>query len=463
MTHAAAIAQPPQDMTDTSIADQVEMDARSVFYGEDGKTAAALSDLWPHVAPRLSGILDDFFAHLLSHEDARSALDAGRLAEYKERQGKYWEYLFTRPIDHDYGVRLARRGEYFFQMGLDPKLYLAAYTLAFDSILCAAAKAYRDAPEKLAAAVAAVNRLAFLKCDVMVSAHYACMKQQAAQQLHAHGVQFERDVVATLESVGDAALAMREDTNALQETSRTMLGESAAVASAAEQSAANVRTAAAAAEELTASIGAIMERVAESTTVATSAVKEADDTKAAIESLAAISERIDSVVKLIRAIASQTNLLALNATIEAARAGEAGKGFAVVASEVKALAGQTAKATDEIETQIEAIQEATWRSVAANNRISETIERMQSIVQSIETTMGEQNHVVGEISRSVQETAKGAAEVSHSISGVSAAAEQVGDSMAKVSKSANMVVDKTEDLSRRVAHFLSAIRAADAD
>ena len=133
-----------------------------------------------------------------------------------------------------------------------------------------------------------------------------------------------------------------------EQTSR----QSAAVAAASEEASTNVQTVASAAEQLSSSIVEIGRQVEQSANMARRAVEEADSTNASVQSLAEAALRIGEVVKLINAIASQTNLLALNATIEAARAGEAGKGFAVVASEVKTLAKQTAKATEEIASQV---------------------------------------------------------------------------------------------------------------
>src|SRR5262249_32199005 len=145
--------------------------------------------------------------------------------------------------------------------------------------------------------------------------------------------------------------------------------------------------------------------------IAGEAVSQAQKTDARIAELSAAASRIGDVVKLITAIAEQTNLLALNATIEAARAGEAGRGFAGVAQEVKARAAQTAKATDEIGTQIAGMQAATQDSVAAIKEIGGTINRISDIASTIAAAIEEQGATTGEISRNVQEAAKGTAQV----------------------------------------------------
>ena len=425
---------------------------------KDGKLAVELKKAWPAIDARLAEIQDEFFDQLFAGMEVCGDLKVSDISVYKQRQRDYWFFLFNNPIDYAFGVKLAERGEYFYHTQVEPKAYLAAYSAAFHGFQMIAIDAYGDRPDELKKAVAAINALAFLKTDIMASVHYELVNMANERRLIEHGERFESQVVATLKSVAGAASTMRTDAETLKSTSKDMLNQSAAVASAAEQSAGSVRTAAAAAEELTASINEITRHISESAEVANNAVDEARETEEAIQSLAEISDRIDSVVKLINDIAAQTNLLALNATIEAARAGEAGRGFAVVASEVKSLAGQTAQATEDISREIAAIQEATQRSVSANERIGQTIERMKDISLTIKETMDEQQGAVGEISQSVQEAAKGAQEVSGNIAQVSSAAERVGGDMGTVFHSASEVEGQTEELSTQVEEFLRAIR-----
>jgi len=179
-----------------------------------------------------------------------------------------------------------------------------------------------------------------------------------------------------------------------------------------------------------------------------------------VRSLAAAASRIGEVVKLIQDIASQTNLLALNATIEAARAGEAGKGFAVVASEVKALANQTAKATEDIAAQIAAVQAATQGTVGAIEEIGTTIMASNEIASTIAAAIEEQHATTAEITRNVQQAAQGTAEVSRNIVHVNQAVMQTGTAATQVLGASGELSRQAEALRREVETFLANIRAA---
>src|SRR5204863_4523684 len=170
--------------------------------------------------------------------------------------------------------------------------------------------------------------------------------------------------------------------------------------------------------------------------------------------------RIGDVVKMITAVAEQTNLLALNATIEAARAGEAGRGFAVVASEVKAHATQTAKATEEIGTQIASMQTATNDSVTAIKEIGGTIGRISEIASTIAAAVEEQGAATQEIARNVGEAAKGTAMVASNITDVNRGASETGSASAQVLSSAQSLSSESNHLKHEVDKFLCTVRAA---
>ena len=189
-------------------------------------------------------------------------------------------------------------------------------------------------------------------------------------------------------------------------------------------------------------------------------MRQAAQTDARINELSQAATRIGDVVALISAVAQQTNLLALNATIEAARAGEAGKGFAVVAQEVKALAAQTAKATEEISTQIASMQTATQDSVVAIKGISDTINRISEIASTIAAAVEEQGAATQEISRNVTEAAMGTTQVASNITQVNTGAAETGTASSQVLSSAQSLSNESSHLKVEVEKFLSTVRAA---
>ena len=247
-----------------------------------------------------------------------------------------------------------------------------------------------------------------------------------------------------------AAGQVRTDAEGLAATAEQTNRQASAVAAASQQATGSVQTVAAAAEELSASIAEIGAQTARATEVAREAVGQAQATDATVQGLAAAAQRIGEVVQLIQSIAAQTNLLALNATIEAARAGEAGKGFAVVASEVKNLAAQTAKATEEIQQQIEGVRGETDRAVTAIQEISATIARVSEITTGVAAAVEEQAAATSEIARNTQEAAASTGDVARNIAGVTDAAQEAGTS-------AEHLLDAAKDLSAQAQALKGAV------
>jgi methyl-accepting chemotaxis protein len=271
---------------------------------------------------------------------------------------------------------------------------------------------------------------------------------------------FERSVKGIVSSVATAAKGMQATAQSMTATASDASARAATVGAASDSASNNVGTVAAAAEELSSSVNEISRQVTRSSEIASKAVGDAERTNATVQVLSTGAEKIGEVVKLIHSIAAQTNLLALNATIEAARAGESGRGFAVVASEVKALANQTAKATEEISAQVAAMQSSTSDAVLSIGGITETIAQMSEITVSISTSIDQQGEATREIARNIQSVAAGSSEISAHIGGVTSAAAATGLAASDVLSNARELDNQSGMLRNAVDEFLAKVRAA---
>ena len=271
---------------------------------------------------------------------------------------------------------------------------------------------------------------------------------------------FERSVKGIVSSVATAAAGMQTTAQSMTATASDASARAASVGAASDSASNNVGTVAAAAEELSSSVAEISRQVTQSSKIASQAVGDAERTNATVKVLSTGAEKIGEVVKLIHSIAAQTNLLALNATIEAARAGESGRGFAVVASEVKALANQTAKATEEIATQVSAMQSSTSEAVLSIGGITETIAQMSEITTSIAASVQQQGEATREIARNIQSAAAGSSEISAHIGGVTTAAAATGLAASDVLSNARELDNQSSMLRHAVDEFLTKVRAA---
>ena len=271
---------------------------------------------------------------------------------------------------------------------------------------------------------------------------------------------FEAAVGGIVSTVSSASQQLEAAAGTLSGTAEQTQQLAGLVAAASEEASTNVGAVASAAEEMSTSVVEISRQVHDSSRIAEEAVKQAEHTDQRINELLKAAGRIGDVVKLITAIAEQTNLLALNATIEAARAGDSGRGFAVVASEVKALAAQTAKATEEIGSQIQGMQAATQDSVGAIKEIGATISRISDISTTIAATVEQQGAATSEIARNVSEAAKGTAEVAEKITHVNSGASSTGSASAQVLASARSLSSESRLLKAEVEKFLNTVRAA---
>jgi methyl-accepting chemotaxis protein len=284
--------------------------------------------------------------------------------------------------------------------------------------------------------------------------------EQRKKELNQFVEAFRAKIGGIVEQVMNSSHRFEQDAQQLSVTARSTAEMSGQSAEASRQASEHVRSAATASDELSQSITEISRRVQDSNSVAADAVKQAGATDERMAELSAAGDRIGDVVKLITSIAEQTNLLALNATIEAARAGDAGRGFAVVAQEVKTLAGQTAKATDEISAHIVNMQRATGESVEAIKAIGQTIERISEITASISAAVEEQGTATQNIAHGVQAAAGGTLEVAENIERVARNAGTNEMTSGQMLQSAKALSEVSIHLRDAVEEFLDSVRAA---
>ena len=319
----------------------------------------------------------------------------------------------------------------------------------------------RDEIGAMAGAIAAFQSALIEKRDLDAQAQQRRDRDRTrAEMLAAATSAFETETQRAVADLADSAGAMQSAADTLSTNAGAMVSQASVVAGASDQTAGMVDSIASAAEELSASAREIEARVRFTSEIASSALTDTHGLEQTVMSLSQAAEEIGAVVTLIREVAEQTNLLALNATIEAARAGAAGRGLAVVAAEVKALAGQTALATDRITGQVGSIQGAADRTVDAIGAIGQTIARMSLIASEVALATDQQGHASQEIARAILNAAADARKVSESIAGVRAAADSNDAQAGQVRGSAARVNAGTHSLQLAIETYMAQVHGA---
>jgi methyl-accepting chemotaxis protein len=291
-------------------------------------------------------------------------------------------------------------------------------------------------------------------------ANSAREKEQRGESVAAAIAAFRNSIKLALANLHGTAERLESSSAMLNKAADAVTAESKTAETRATAASQNVTDAAGSVDELAASINEIVTQTAKSSEVASNAVSEARRTAKTMTELGCAATRIGEIVGLIQAIAGQTNLLALNATIEAARAGEAGRGFAVVASEVKSLAAQTAKATEDIASQVGAIQAAAADSSAAIGQVNTIINDMSAIAAAVSTTMEEQNAAVASIADGVNRASIEAQSGAAAMSRAAGASTDARGTAAEIKSLADTLATAAENLDAEVQQFLSSVQAA---
>ena len=450
-------------MSEANVANSSQdRETRMRFMRIDAGTGELLREFWKVVEPALPQLLEGFYQHV-TREPQLARLIGNDIPRLKRAQGSHWGRLFNGRFDHEYMEGVRAIGLVHNKIGLEPRWYIGGYNFVLSQLVALAVRQYRWKPGHLAAVLTALNCAVLLDMDIAISVYQEAMlteRQKQQDKIAAAIRDFDDRMKIVLNTVSGSATNLQNAANVLAANAEESTRQSTTVAAASEEASANVQAVASATEQLTSSVNEIGRQVSESTRITGRAVEQANQSSASMQDLAEASQRIGAVVELINTIAGQTNLLALNATIEAARAGDAGRGFAVVAAEVKALAEQTAKATDEISQQILAIQAATRQSVSSIQDIGTTIASVNEIATAVAAAVEQQGMATSEIARNIQEAARGTQEVSSNICGVSQAASETGQTAAQLLSSANELSQQSEMLRTSVEGFFAEIRAS---
>lgn len=429
------------------------------FAGLDSEVRSILPGVFSVMQNDLPAVMDDFYAFVADWKELNSLTGNGaRVPELKNAQLNHWELLFSGRFDDEYFRRANAIGEAHRRIGLTPNWYVGAYGFLLTRMNKLLVSKYRRKPEQLNSAMNAVSRAILFDMEQAVSVYIEAGQQNLQDELSNLADSLETEINGAIDIVASKGSEMKETAAKMLAASERSGSSATTVASASEEASANVETVAAATEEFTATVKEIGRQTDQSKEVTKKAVQEADEAGRIMSELDGLSQEIGDIVKVISDIAAQTNLLALNATIEAARAGEAGKGFAVVAGEVKSLANQTAKATDEIATQVSKVQESTNHAVGAIKSISGVIEKMDQVSAAIDQAAEQQSAASDEIANNIQEAASGNREVAVNIQTVASEAAEVVQLSSEVQIGTDSTSEAVALLGERVAKILGQLR-----
>jgi methyl-accepting chemotaxis protein/hemoglobin-like flavoprotein len=461
------------------MAAQPDISERLGFLQLDRDAVQALREIAPLVSQALPGILAEFYVHMRRWPQVSAHFSGEPMMDKaKNKQLAHWAIILQGDFSNEYVNSVRKIGQVHARIGLEPRWYIAGYSFIAERVsaliaMHCHAKVYGRRPmwrsrsgsdAQLKAMVTRYNgaffRAAMLDMDYAISIYLEegeLAKQKAVREI---ATAFESSVGGIVHTVAAAATELEQTARSMSSIAEATSSKAVVVSAAAEQATASVSTVANSTDELNHAVAEISRQVSHASRITASAVVKARSTNETMVQLSAAANKIGQVISLISDIAGQTNLLALNATIESARAGEAGRGFAVVAAEVKALAGQTGKATEEIGQQIVAMQEISRQSVAARTEIQATINEIDSVSSAISAAVEQQSATTREISRSTGEAAIGTRDVTHHITDVQREASETGEAANQVVNASGELGRQAEHLRKQVDSFLATLRVA---
>ena len=429
-----------------------------------------LRELRPVIEARFPKVLANFYEHLRQWPDIYAMFGGDQGVEHaSSKQLEHWLLIAEAKFDENYARSVTAIGNTHARLKLEPQWYFGAYNFLMMGLIEAVLddermrkglNGWKFRAENARARVSVLVKAVMLDMELAMSVIYQRQNEERLAVFDGLAREMESQIGAIADTLADASTSLSTTARSMATEAETSSQQASTVAAAAEEATATAQSVADASSELTRAIQEIAASAGEAASGSSEAATEAQRTRETMGTLDEAAQKIGEIVTLIEGVAEQTNLLALNATIEAARAGDAGKGFAVVASEVKTLAGQTAKATEQISSQIASVQSVVKTAVEAIESVARAVERVNGVSTNISAAVEEQNAATAEISRNTEQTAQSSGSVSHTITGVLNSVQQTSSSAGEVVNAADALGEQAEKLRTDVAEFLEKLRAA---